>query len=115
MHLVLVCAAKGCPPLWNRAYTAPGIDQELTEAVRRFVADQGRCQFDRRRRIIRTAKIFDWYGKDFTSPDFSPRAESVPKFLARYVADEALAQSLANDDWTVEFVQYDWSLNLKQP
>jgi hypothetical protein len=113
IHLALVCAAKGCPPLANRAYTAEGIEDQLADRVRRFVADPSRCRFDRGRRIIYRARIFDWYGEDFTNPEFEPRAASVPAFLSSYVADESLARSLKEDSWQLAFVEYDWHLNIQ--
>ncbi len=113
IHVALVCAARGCPPLWNRAFTAAAIDQQLTAAMRRFVADRNQMAVDVSDRVIRISRIFDWYGADFTNPAFMPHAESIPHFLANYCEEAAIAESLRKGDWRLEFNEYDWRLNIQ--
>lgn len=114
IHVALVCAARGCPPLWNRAYTGAAIQEQLAAAMRRFVNNERQCAIDPARGLIRISRVFDWYRDDFSSPAFSPRAESVPAFLAMSVDDPALAAALQSRAWRFEYVEYDWKLNLRR-
>ena len=113
IHVALVCGARGCPPLWNRAYTGEAIKVELDAAVRRFVSNPSQCSIDARTGVIRISKVFDWYGGDFRDSRFSPRADSIPAFLSAYVKDAALAKALRSQEWEMEYFDYDWKLNLQ--
>jgi hypothetical protein len=114
IHVALVCAARGCPPLWNHAYEARHIREQLAAAMRRYVSDPRQCRFDIDKRIVTLSRIFEWYGGDFTANGFSPRADSVPAFLSGYVEDLVLAESLRTDKWRVRYLaSYGWKLNLK--
>lgn len=111
VHFAIVCAAKGCVKLREEAYVGARIDEQLESAVARFMASRRQAMFDLRNRVMRVSKIIEWYADDFTNPDFSPRAESLEKFLAPYAYDERLQRSLMNDDWRINYLSYDWSLN----
>jgi hypothetical protein len=39
----------------------------------------------------------------------------VPRYLARSVADPAVARALAQDGYRVEWIDYDWTLNGTPP
>ena len=112
IHLVLVCAARGCPKLWNRAYDPRRIDEQLSDAVRRYVKDPRQFRIDESSRALTLTQVFEWYGKDFTSPDFSPNAPTIPAFLAKYIPDPPLTRALNLEVWRVKYFDYDWSLNL---
>jgi Protein of unknown function, DUF547 len=114
IHVALVCAARGCPPLWNRAFTGDKIDDQLAAAMKRFVSTPKQCAIDVDRRAIRISKVFEWYGSDFLDNKFTPHAASIPKFLAAYVVDEPVAKALLEGTWDVTYVEYDWKLNIQR-
>ncbi|MBA2662434.1 MAG: DUF547 domain-containing protein [Bradymonadaceae bacterium] len=110
IHFAVNCAAKDCPPLRATAYTGEALDAQLEEASRavlgspRFVRVEG----DK----LRVTKLFDWYGDDFTNNDFKGSASNVARYVARYSSDSVRAFIEAkNNDPTVDFLDYDWSLN----
>lgn len=111
IHFAIVCAAKGCVTLSDEAYEGTRIDLQLDKAVARFMSSRRQALFDLRNRVMRVSKIIEWYAADFTNPKFSPHAETVEKFLAPYAYDERLERSLINDDWRINYMKYDWSLN----
>ncbi len=37
LHVALVCAAMGCPPLGDEPYTAAKLDSQLDDQVKRFI------------------------------------------------------------------------------
>jgi len=113
IHVALVCAARGCPPLWNRAYTGRQIDAQLREALRRFVNNPQQCAINVKTHTIRISKVFQWYAADFTDPRFSPHADSIPAFLAMGVSDPAVAAALKSGKWQMEYFDYDWRLNIQ--
>ena len=114
IHLALVWAAKGCPVLSRRPYRAATVDAQLDEAVRAFAADTRRVVFHRASRRLEVSQLLDWYGGDWTNPEYDPHAKSVPAFLARYVPDEDLARLLRAERWKMTPIEYDWKVNLKR-
>ncbi|MEP7276143.1 MAG: DUF547 domain-containing protein [Betaproteobacteria bacterium] len=106
IHFAIVCASKSCPRLRPEAYTAARLDAQLDEQARGFVNDPSRNRFDRATRTAHLSEIFNWFDEDFRAA-----AGSTQKYLARYVADPAIAQELAADTYKVEWIPYDWNLN----
>jgi hypothetical protein len=110
IHFALVCAAKGCPPLRNRPYTAGGLDNELADNARRFFARPENFRADSAGRVVYLSEIFDWYGADFGSST----AERLQK-LRPYLPDADLLSWIENADVTVKYTKYDWALNEQTP
>lgn len=114
VHLALVRTARGEPTLWNHAYTADKIGEQLAQRTKTFAADPTRCRFDRERKVIHVSKVIERYRKDFTDDAFIPHARSIPAFLADYVEDESLAKSLRTDSWSLQALAYDERLNVQR-
>lgn len=111
IHFALVCAARGCPVLSRRAYRGDSVDAQLDAATRAFVRDERRVEFHESSRRVEVSQLLEWYGSDLTDPAHDPHAKSVPAFLAEYVEDKALAQSLRRDAWRIGYIEYDWRVN----
>jgi len=109
IHFALVCASRSCPPLRTEAYVAARLDTQLDDQARTFVNDRTRNRFDASSRTAQLSEIFKWYDEDFRG------AGSVQRYLARYVADAAVARDLARDAFAIEWIPYDWRLNGTPP
>lgn len=94
IHFAINCAAKSCPPLWNRAYTAENLDSTLETRTRAFINNKAYNTISASKAQI--SKIFEWYKADFGD---------LKKFLNRY-ADKPLRSNA-----TVVFNEYNWDLN----
>lgn len=94
IHVAINCAAKSCPPLLNKAYTAENLEQTLEERTRKFLnnSQYNTISADR----AQLSKIFDWYAADF--PDLK-------KFVNQYSTTKLNASA------AIEFKDYDWDLN----
>ena len=108
IHFALVCAAKGCPPLQSRAFTASGVDAELTHAATNFLRSPQRTQVDAAHKRLVVSSLFKWYGEDFIKNE-----GSVLAFVAKYRTDHAEAAALRSGNWSISYADYDWSLNEK--
>jgi len=95
IHFGVNCAAKSCPPLLNKAFTAGNLDSQLESQTKKFINNSAHNTLGKKN--ITVSKIFDWYGKDFGN---------VAAFVSRY-ADNVQA------DAKVSFNEYDWALNGK--
>lgn len=102
-HMVLVCAARGCPVLDPRPYTGSDLERRLEEATTRYVRSNvgARVQGE----TLSLSKIFEWYAADFGGQDGA--VAFVRRRLQRQ-KDAALGETPK-----VAFFDYDWRLNSK--
>lgn len=100
LHLVLVCGAKGCPPLLNRAYLPATLEPQLEERMRVLCNDTNFIQYDPSMGICGLNMIFQWYEKDFLKSN-----KSVLEFINRYRINIISAQV------KIKFYNYDWRVN----
>lgn len=104
VHFALVCAAIGCPPLRNEAYTGARLEQQLTEQSEYVHTHDRWLQFTGDASISLT-KLYDWYGGDFVQV-----APSILDFAAQY--NDALRTAIGQDKRpTIKWLEYDWKLN----
>lgn len=120
IHLALVCAAKGCPPLRSEAYVADKLDAQLDDQSRRFLASPAGLRIDRGRKAVYFSSIFKWYGEDFIDR-FSPATgfsgldkteRAVANFCSGYLS-AANGDYLKSGGYSAKYLDYDWSLNEK--
>jgi Protein of unknown function, DUF547 len=104
VHLAINCASVGCPPLAEEPYVAARLDAQLDAAARRYLATPQGLQIEGAR--VKVSSIFKWYGADFGTP--ADRA--VLAFVARF-APPAASRVASSEGATLEFLDYDWSLN----
>jgi len=101
-HFVLVCGARGCPPLLAWPIAPEDLDDVLDRSVRNALRLPSQLRLDGK--TLHVSKIFEWYASDFQ--ERNPRA-----FLSRYAPDEArLALSDKVKDIKPD-IEWDWSLN----
>jgi hypothetical protein len=95
VHMALNCAALGCPNLRDSAYRRDGLDAQLADATRRFLADADRGAGPRG-----VSRLFEWFREDFVRD-----AGSVAVFIEGY------RENGLEDVELGRFVEYDWALN----
>ncbi|MDZ7780628.1 MAG: DUF547 domain-containing protein [Gemmatimonadota bacterium] len=110
IHFALVCAAMGCPPLRQEAYTGPRIDEQLEEQARVFLrrhTDKNRVDVEEGK--IYLSSIFDWYREDF------PKGrDGLGEYLADFFPPGPERELLKSGDFEIEHTDYDWSLNAQR-
>ncbi len=98
IHAAVNCASYSCPPLRREAYVGARLDEQLDDAMRRFINDPERNRITPQKAEL--SKIFSWF-----SGDFKKSAGSVRKFVNRY------AQTPIGKDTPIEYLDYSWQLN----
>jgi len=101
IHFVLVCAAKRCPRLLSTAMTAVNLEKNLESSAREFIPKATKVEGNK----VYTSQLFNWF-----KTDFEKHSGSIPAYLTRYVSAD-IAQVLNNGTSTIEFTEYDWSIN----
>jgi len=113
VHFALNCASLSCAPLPPWAFRGDSLDAQLEERTRAFLTDPRNARLDGD--VLRVSRYFDWYGDDFTAQGWEPRAETIPRFIARYAGGEVRAAVEADPDLPLAFLEYDWALNAATP
>ena len=101
LHLVLVCAALGCPALADFAYTPTLLEEQLQNRTSLLINDPDFVRI--REDKVELSKIFKWYRQDFES------AGGLIPFINGY------RSMPLDEDISVGFYHYDWSLNQQAP
>lgn len=101
IHVALVCGAVSCPPLLARTYKGDDLDAVLEANMRTFINSGVRNVIEGE--VLRLSQLFNWYAEDFGG------ADGVPRYVARF------SEAPIPDDPKVEFLDYDWALNLAAP
>jgi hypothetical protein len=98
IHAAINCASFSCPLLRNEAYYASRLDEQLNDAMRRFVNDPQRNQLDKSN--IKISKIFSWF-----AGDFKLNGSSIVNYLNKY------AKKRVQPNAKIDFLEYQWELN----
>ncbi|MSR42942.1 MAG: DUF547 domain-containing protein [Pedosphaera sp.] len=109
VHFALVCGAKGCPPLRTEPYSAAELETQFQEQARQFLGDTLKNQVDVKKRVVHLSPLFKWYREDFGKSD-----AQLLEFVARHLPPE-LAAELGKGGFTIEYTDYDWSVNQAAP
>lgn len=95
IHVALVCAAKGCPPLRPESYTAEKLDEQLNDQSKTYLTSAEGMRIETDKGKVYLSAIFKWYGDDFPS---------VNAFAEKHSAKSLKGLKL-------DYLDYDWSLN----
>lgn len=99
IHFAVNCAAKSCPKLNNKAFTAANLAQEMNRLAKEFVNNNSKNQLSAN--AAKISKIFEWYKGDFTTKG------SLIDYLNKY------ALTSISSNASVTYMEYDWNLNKK--
>ncbi|MEX2179446.1 MAG: DUF547 domain-containing protein [Gemmatimonadaceae bacterium] len=108
IHVALVCAAIGCPPLRTEAYAGARLDEQLDDQTRQFLSDQRKNRVDVASRTVYGSPIFSWYREDFGGD-----LRGVGAFWARYFPAGEARDLLSSGNFRWVDNDYDWSLNIR--
>ena len=103
IHFAINCASRSCPPLRPAAYAGAEIDAQLEQQARFVHSDARWLRLDGT--TLHLTRLYQWYASDFEQV-----AGSTVEHAGRYAPD--LAAALADERQpSVEWLDYDWSLN----
>jgi hypothetical protein len=118
IHMAMVCAAMGCPPLLNKPYTGQKLDAQLDERTRRFLGNQAKFKVDRKNNRLYLSPIFKWFADDFVKK-YAPKknvaqhgkeTSAVLNFIAAYLK-QVQRDYILRGQFKIKYLSYDWSLN----
>jgi len=101
LHFVLVCGAISCPPLTPKPFTAENVEFMIKKLTKAAINSPKLVQLDMHEKKAIVSRIFDWYNADFT------KKQTLSAYLNNY------REIAIPEGFTVEYMNYDWSLNGK--
>lgn len=87
IHFAIVCGARGCPRLLNRAYNTTDLERQLRDNSRNFFADSQKLEFDPSTGQLRLSPILKWYAEDFGTSE-AELLEAIDPYLPEGVSRE---------------------------
>lgn len=121
IHVALVCAAMGCPPLRKEPYVGEMLEEQFDDQARHFLANQKKFQIDRKEAKVSLSPIFNWFAGDFANK-YAPKKNlgrhdkeesAVLNFIASYL-DKEQKDYVLSGEFKIKYLDYDWSLNEQQ-
>ena len=100
VHFALACAAKGCPYLFENAFTPEQLEAQLNFRASQIIGLASYVYVDDASQSIQVSKIFDWYQSQFLTV-----SETLIDYINLY-REEKISQN-----YRLTFGEYDWSLN----
>ena len=94
IHFAVNCAAKSCPPLLNKAWTAQNLNTNLEQQAKLFINNTKFNQITANE--VKVSRIFEWYSSDFGN---------LIDYLNKYSSVKINAKA------KVTFIDYNWALN----
>lgn len=94
IHFAVNCAAKSCPPLMNKAWTANRLEADFMRQTKAFINNASHNKLSASN--CQVSKIFEWYAVDFGD---------LITFLNKYSA------TAIDPSAQLGYKDYDWSLN----
>ena len=100
IHFALNCMSISCPRLPREPFLPETLNAQLTRETSLFLGESRNVKIDQVRRTLKLSAIFEFYREDFL--------EKTPS-LAVYV--NLYRQQKIVEDYPVEFISYDWTVN----
>jgi hypothetical protein len=118
IHMALVCAAIGCPPLRNEPYLGEELDDQLNGQTRRFLASLEKFKIERSRNRLYLSPILKWFAEDFINrygsqeniAEHSREVSAVLNFIAAYLK-KTDKDYILRGEFKIKYLKYNWSLN----
>ena len=99
-HFVLVCGAKGCPPIVNFAYRPDLLDAQMEKQTRQALNNPDFIKVNSEEGKVQISEIFKWYPEDFKN-----HSGSFIKYINKYRED------IIPEKYNLSFYTYNWQLN----
>lgn len=104
IHFAVNCASVGCPPLHPKIYEAKTLNSVLDDNIKKAFLTPRHLHI--KGRTLHLSHLFKWYEADFV--EF---AGSVKKFILKYSEAAAIKEQIQSSQ-NIEYIDYDWKLNI---
>lgn len=118
IHMAMVCAAIGCPPLRNEPYTGGKLDKQLKEQSQQFLSSDEKLRINRKESKVYVSPILKWFADDFVDKyglensiaGHNRKRSAVLNFIATYLK-KTNRDYILSGKFKIKYLKYDWTLN----
>jgi len=100
LHFVLVCGAKGCPPLIPNAYLPETLEAQLQQQTELAINGTSFIKINAKKKRVEGSEILKWYKEDFVK-----KGQSEIDFLNQFRTNKIPAK------FKLTYSTYNWALN----
>ena len=100
LHFVLVCGAKGCPPLIPTAYLPDILEQQLQKQTELAINGTSFIKVNSKNKRVEGSEILKWYKDDFVK-----KGQSEIDFLNQFRTEKISTK------FKLTYSSYNWTLN----
>ncbi len=100
VHFALNCMSVGCPRLPREPFRPDKLQQQLDEAAIQFFGEARNLRMLPERKLVRVSSILKFYAEDFLA-----KSPTLIAYVNKYASPKV------PDDYGIEFVDYDWTVN----
>jgi len=118
--LALCRASFSGPPLRNKPYCGAELESQLNQQAKRFLSSPKAFRIDREKHKVYISPLLksSWFGNAFVNKyatdkkfkDKAPAVRAVLNFITNYISPSDVS-FLETANYTVEYINYDWTLN----
>ena len=111
IHAAVNCASIGCPALRDEAFTAPKLEAQLEDGMKRFMADRTRNRVANGQ--LEVSSIFKWFKEDFEKghQGLNKLEDVFARYAAQLSSHPTEQAKLKDRSLRVTHLDYDWALN----
>ena len=111
IHAAVNCASIGCPALRDEAFTAPKLDAQLEDGMKRFMADRTRNRVANGQ--LEVSSIFKWFKEDFEKghQGLNKLEDVFARYATQLTSNPAEQARLKDRSLRISHLDYDWALN----
>lgn len=111
IHAAVNCASIGCPALRDEAFTAPKLEVQLEDGMKRFMADRTRNRVANGQ--LEVSSIFKWFKEDFEKghQGLNKLEDVFARYAAQLSSHSTEQAKLKDRSLRVTHLDYDWALN----
>jgi hypothetical protein len=110
LHFSVNCASISCPPISTDAFSGESIDDQLERVTRNALQNPDYVAVENDTLVL--TKILEWYGEDFTNPQYRGSERSLATFVGKYATSEVRDWiDTRENEVPTRFREYDWRLN----
>ncbi len=100
VHFALNCSALSCPVLPRTPFSGANLNQELDRETHKFFSERRNLRIDHINKKVYLSELLDFYPDDFISAD----TPTLITYINRYAPEKI------PDNYTIEFIPYDWTI-----
>lgn len=100
IHFALNCMAASCPRLPREPFSASTLDRDLDQLTRKFFAERRNLRVEHEEQTVWATELLDFFPEDFLA-----EAPTLIDYVNRYIDPDI------PPGYSVEFIDYDWSVN----